>query len=148
MKDARSPLVLVTGDVVRDCHLYGGVKTAATSFSEPGTRYEERYGGAALTHELLEAAAATARAAGSTWEVALGLSLPKKLPPQLRSYGVWMDRPKRKGSKERVWRVERHFGYGPTAPINSSDTLAAQAPKRSPVQIGRASCRERVCQYV
>lgn len=49
------PLLLVTGDIVLDCHLYGGVKTAATSFSEPGTIYEQHLGGAVLTHRLLEA---------------------------------------------------------------------------------------------
>ena len=36
--------ILVTGDVVCDCHLYGGVKTEAASFSEPGTIYAERLG--------------------------------------------------------------------------------------------------------
>ena len=49
--------ILVTGDVVRDCHLYGGVKTEAASFSEPGTIYAERLGGAALTHDLIHSAA-------------------------------------------------------------------------------------------
>jgi len=49
--------ILVTGDLVLDCHLYGGVKTAATSFSEPGTEYLVRPGGAALTAELIHAAA-------------------------------------------------------------------------------------------
>jgi hypothetical protein len=38
------------------------------------------------------------------------------LPQHLRSYGVWVDTPARKGKKERVWRAERHFGYGPTEP--------------------------------
>jgi hypothetical protein len=45
--------ILVTGDMVLDCHLYGGVKTTASSLSEPGTRYRERLGGAALTDELV-----------------------------------------------------------------------------------------------
>jgi hypothetical protein len=146
------PLLLVTGDVVLDCHLYGGVKTAATSFSEPGTVYEQHLGGAVLTHRLLEA---SADAAGRVWdqarlkwsemnaarekkslaalpddlpqgrpesafEVRLGLhveDLKSSLPGHLRSYGVWSDRPAKEGSDQRVWRVDRHFGYGPTEKI-------------------------------
>lgn len=49
--------ILVTGDVVLDCHLYGGVKTAATSFSEPGTVYTTHLGGASLSEKILRAAA-------------------------------------------------------------------------------------------
>jgi hypothetical protein len=146
------PLLLVTGDVVLDCHLYGGVKTAATSFSEPGTTYEQHLGGAVLTHRLLEA---SADAAGRDWdqarhkwsetnkarkkkslvplpddlprvrpepsfEVRLGLDvkdLETSLPGNLRSYGVWSDQPAKKGSDQRAWRVDRHFGYGPMETI-------------------------------
>lgn len=111
------PLLLVTGDIVLDCHLYGGVKTAATSFSEPGTTYQQHLGGAALTHRLLEASAG---AAGSAFEIGLALQtdgLESSLPGHLRSFGVWSDRPARKGSDQRVWRADRHFGYGPTEKI-------------------------------
>jgi len=57
--------LLVTGDIVLDCHLYGGVKTAAMSFSEPGTKYDGRPGGAALTADLVHAAA---DAKGLVWD--------------------------------------------------------------------------------
>ncbi|MCE5238542.1 hypothetical protein LLH23_08625 [bacterium] len=57
--------VVVTGDIVLDCHFYGGVKTAATSFAEPGTVYTQELGGAALTHRLLSAAA---DAEGLAWK--------------------------------------------------------------------------------
>ena len=49
--------ILVTGDIVLDCHLYGGVKTAAASLNEPGTIYRQHLGGAALTYQLLQASA-------------------------------------------------------------------------------------------
>jgi hypothetical protein len=49
--------VVVTGDIILDCNLYGGMKTAATSFSEPGTRLHQELGGAALTHGLISIAA-------------------------------------------------------------------------------------------
>src|SRR5436190_13303466 len=57
--------VLVTGDIVRDCHLYGGIKTAATSFAEPGTTYQTHLGGAALSQKVLQAAA---DAKGLAWD--------------------------------------------------------------------------------
>jgi hypothetical protein len=144
-------LVLVTGDIVLDCHLYGGVRTSATSVDEPGTTYHQSLGGAALTCRLLAAAADTAgrewdeKRAGweaanakrkedslaalpddlpavrpaSAFDVRLALEAPllESLPGQLRSHCVWSERPAEKGSKNRVWRVERHFGYGPAASI-------------------------------
>jgi hypothetical protein len=135
------PTVLVTGDIVLDCHLYGGVKTAATSFSEPGTAYRQEVGGAALSCRLLNAAA---RASAAEWDakktewefenakrkkkekepLPWPMDLPEvrpefdahlafdtagldtSLPQHLRSYGVWTDRPARRGARDRVWRVE------------------------------------------
>lgn len=159
--------LLVTGDIVLDCHLYGGVKTLATSFKEPGTVYTQRLGGAALTCELVRAAA---EAAGATidnnwkketkkckrdhkalparpeglplkrplrmYNVELDLAtigLKRTLPKHLRSYGVWIDRPAKKGSKDRVWRIERHFGYGPTDPKIQGEVFKRNAMP-APVQ--------------
>ncbi len=51
--------VVVTGDVVLDCHLYGP-QTNTRTFSAPGTAYQQRLGGAALTHDLLRDAFAAA----------------------------------------------------------------------------------------
>src|SRR5919106_3850184 len=162
------PLLLVTGDIVLDCHLYGGVKTAAASSSEPGTTYTQHLGGAALTHLLLEASAdADGRAwdkARDNWsklnaerqekslpalpddlpkdrpepafEVTLGLQtagLESSLPGHLRSYGVWSDRPAKKGSDQRVWRVDRHFGYGPTESIQTGSIFNPVHPATEPV---------------
>jgi hypothetical protein len=163
------PSVVVTGDVVLDCHLYGGVKTDATSFSEPGTVYRHELGGAALTHRLLKAAADAAGAEwdsiSAEWDAASaaqqkegGGPLPRpknlpterplptfdarfafdpdvlqgKLPEHLHSYGVWADRPMRKGAEGRVWRIERHFGYGPSRTLDPGTfhlaTTAGAAP--------------------
>jgi RyR domain-containing protein/ATPase family protein associated with various cellular activities (AAA) len=124
------PTVLVTGDVVLDCHLYGGVKTAATSFSEPGTTYWQHVGGAALTCRLLHAAS---RAAGDAFATHFAFEegpFTQNLPGHLRSYGVWTERPVRRGATPRVWRVDRHFGYGPTEPMVFDDIFkpATNAP--------------------
>lgn len=59
------PTILVTGDIVLDCHLYGGMNTAAASFNQPGTVYSEHLGGSALTHELLFA---SSDANGIKWD--------------------------------------------------------------------------------
>jgi hypothetical protein len=129
MKPGQKPVVFVTGDVVLDCHLYGGAKSAATSFSELGTTYAVHSGGAALTYRLLKAAADSR---GRSRDADKGRRRPRPapvfdvrcafkdtgleraLPRHLHSYGVWTDHPVRKGAKERVWRADRHFGYGST----------------------------------
>jgi RyR domain-containing protein len=146
------PLVLVTGDIVLDCHLYGGLRTSATSLNEPGTTYEKVPGGAALTYELLKAAADTS---GRNWdakrasalakdlpaqrpmpsfEVHLGLKVPasdSKWPGQLSSYGVWGDRPAGKGSDDRVWRLARDYGYGPSEAIPKDGVFTPNEPSSS-----------------
>jgi hypothetical protein len=141
--------VLVTGDVVIDCHLYGGLETGTASSGGSGTVYAEHLGGAALTCKLLQASSDEkglvwdakksawdkenmGRAEGGkkplpwpedlaesrpvhNFEIRLDLDdskLEQTLPKHLRSYGVWNEKPQQKGSKERVWRVDRDFGYG------------------------------------
>ncbi len=113
------PTVIVTGDIVLDCHLYGGVKTAATSFSEPGTRYEQSLGGAELTRRLLHA---SAKASGDAWEAESALLVQDEghtLPGHLRSFGVWSPRAGTKSGDPAVWRIDRHFGYGPSSAVAS-----------------------------
>lgn len=142
--------VAVTGDVVLDCHLYGGVKIAATSFIEPGATYSERLGGAALTYDLIKAASDAGGLAWDTIEKAWikdnkcrekdgedilpqpkALRIPRpeaiyathldvdtkyikaNIPLHLHSYSVWTDQPSKKSSKDKVWRIQRDFGYGP-----------------------------------
>ena len=115
--------ILVTGDVVLDCHLYGGARTAGSSFGGQGTVYTEHLGGAALTRELVQAAAdaalQTKLETSTSYETHEGLvtkNLERTLPWHLRSYGVWVERPARQGSKDRVWRAQSDFGYGPVEP--------------------------------
>jgi len=106
--------ILVTGDIVLDGHLYGGVYagvgTGGGSVGGPGASYAEHLGGAVLTHELLQAAAAAAGAkkqAAPAYEPHLDLDtqgLATTLPAHLRSYGAWVAQPARKGSRDVVWR--------------------------------------------
>ena len=143
------PEALVTGDIVVDRHLYGGVKMEATSNKEPGTTETKLLGGAELSFRIMDAAA---KAAGIAWDerheqwkngndesklqgkkeqpwpkdlpkvrsykTHLGIDdtgLEDSLPGNLRSYGVWTPHLARKDAKRdapRVWRVQKHFGYG------------------------------------
>src|SRR5438874_4402279 len=60
-----TPAALVTGDIVLDSHLYGGVKTSATSQQEPGTVQDEHLGGASLSYRIMDKAA---DAKGIAWD--------------------------------------------------------------------------------
>ena len=129
---ATKPLVLVTGDIVLDCHLYRGVRAATTSFDEPGTTFRQDPGGAALTHRLL---AATAQIPGSEYAATLGLDVPgdKPLLGQLHRYGVWRDYPaskKEKDESNRTWRLDHHYGYGPyvSVPTGGFFTTRTSSP--------------------
>ena len=99
--------ILVTGDVVLDCHLYGGVKTAATSFSEPGTKYIGRPGGAALTAELISAAA---DASGLAWET---------------EENAWKaeNEKRKKDNKQPLSRPDNHPNERPTPSFNTELAL-------------------------
>jgi len=122
--------ILVTGDIVLDCHLYGAVKggvgTGGGAAGGSGASYAEHLGGAVLTHDLLQAAALAAGAkkqAAPAYEPHLDLDtqgLATTLPAHLRSYGAWVAQPARKGSRDLVWRVERDFGYGSAEPPRQS----------------------------
>ena len=66
------------------------------------------------------------------YETLLDLDIPhleQALPKHLRSYGVWSDKPMKAGEKKRVWRVDRHFGYGPTEPPRKSDIFGKNAAR-------------------
>jgi RyR domain len=131
--------ILVTGDIVLDCHLYGGVYAGVGTAA--ASAYTEHLGGAALTHKLLAAAASAAAQAKKQVAPAYGTQLDldtrelqRTLPEHLRSYGVWVAQPVRKGSRDLVWRVERDFGYGSAEPPRESvfERNPAQAPS-SPI---------------
>jgi len=117
--------VRVTGDIVLDCHLYGGVYGGVGAAA--ASAYTEHLGGAALTHGLLQASASAAaeakKKAAPAYRTKLDLDtrhLERTLPQHLRSYGVWVPEAARKGSRDLVWRVERDFGYGSAEPPRQS----------------------------
>jgi hypothetical protein len=105
-----STSVLVTGDIVRDSHLYGGIKTAATSFAEPGTAFLPHLGGAALSQKVLRAAA---DAKGLAWD---------------RLEKEWKEAKNRR-SMENVARVEK--GESPLDAIARPDKLSHSRPAKS-----------------
>ena len=63
--DKRTGWVMVTGDIVCDCHMYGGLPATGSSAAGAGASLVEVPGGAALTLHLLRAAA---NPAGLAWD--------------------------------------------------------------------------------
>src|ERR1035438_4657593 len=41
-----------------------------------------------------------------------GAGVRQTLRSNLHSFGVWTPHPEKKGAKDLVWRVQKHFGYG------------------------------------
>lgn len=94
------PIALVTGDIVRDAHLYGGVKTSPGSSQEPGTTKSVQPGGAALTKRLL---ATTGDYFGLRydkikfeWEETNANREANQKPPISQPDDLYEDRPKRR----------------------------------------------------
>jgi hypothetical protein len=154
---SQSPSILVTGDIVLDCHLYGGMRTLATSFAEPGSNYSLRPGGAALSCSLLQACP-------KAWDEAKqkfdkenrGLQAkgekpsawPSALPATRPDFQVHLglDTAKLESSLpghmrsygvwtehppteggKPVWRMTQGFGYGPWAASNPDEVFKRKA---------------------
>lgn len=104
------PLVVVSGDLLVDHHLYDGVR-CPTPLSACKTRLENRPGGAGLTSDLL---AATARLDGErAWSVELNSDRPPSEEILPESFAVWRLRPQKPGDERNlVWRLSDPLGYG------------------------------------
>lgn len=148
-----SSTILVTGDFVRDVHLY--IKSAGESApaGPQATVHAEALGGAALTHRLLtraralakerqDAANADRRAKNQPEEpdkplpdICLGVETDANGLPvpfdSLTSYGVWTPHPTAPKLKDMVWRVSMSGGYGtaasPAKPMPMPRPAAVQA---------------------
>lgn len=110
-----TPAILVTGDIVTDIHLYVAPPNGSGPLAARGTLLSERLGGAALTLDLLRAAATASGRDPATVQLGVEATGPagSATPAHLRSYGVWTPHAAAPKSKDVVWRVSADGGYGP-----------------------------------
>lgn len=125
-KAVTSPSIVVTGDLVKETHLYQGSRTSASYDATSGFLVETKLGGANLLHELLE----TVQPGISV----LGLTIDTQAiwPSNLNAQAIYA--PSRAGFKsdpprpaqekpEKVWRVKQPLGYG-----NAGDVPPLEPP--------------------
>ncbi|HNW60961.1 MAG TPA: RyR domain-containing protein [bacterium] len=109
------PVVLVTGDVMVDHHLYGGDRPEPHAAAKTGTREFIADGGAGLLFHLLAELSRTTRASAAplgTFTPRFGLSAEifQHLPEAMHGYALWKPFPADKEHK--VWRIAEPLGYG------------------------------------
>lgn len=112
-----SPCIVVTGDLVRETHLYQGSRKSASNDVTSGFLVETKLGGANLLHELLETVQPGISELGL--EIDTHASWPSYLDAQAIyapfAAGFKSDPPLPAGKKpEKVWRVTQPLGYGNT----------------------------------
>lgn len=102
-------VIVVTGDIVADHHIYQGERATPHSERDIGTLISAQVGGASLLHRLITQACKDLAAS-----VHLGLQEPNLdlLPPSMHGYALWAAVPSSPGSKDRTWRIDRMLGYG------------------------------------
>ena len=119
-KAVMNPSIIVTGDLVRETHLYQGSRRSASSDVTSGFLVETRMGGANLLHELLESVQPGVSVLGlkidthATWPSYLDAqAIYAPFPAGFKS-----DPPVPAGKKpEKVWRVTEPLGYGNTCDV-------------------------------
>lgn len=111
-------LVLVTGDVITDHHIYKGERDAPRAKDVFGTMVTETHGGAKLLHEIISKVAEATNndlpedEAGYAVQFGLKIDTNLKLPSDHNSYALWSPCAKEKDSKKLVWRMTEPMGYG------------------------------------
>lgn len=110
-----NPSIIVTGDLIRETHLYQGARRFASSDATAGFLIETKWGGAAMLHELIEAAQPGVSLLGLETDTAA--PWPTHLEAQAvyspSAAGFRADPPPLPGEKpEKVWRVTQALGYG------------------------------------
>ncbi|MEI8383234.1 MAG: AAA family ATPase [Planctomycetota bacterium] len=119
-KAVTSPSIVVTGDLVRETHLYQGSRTSASNDATSGFLVETKLGGANLLHELLETVQPGISVLGL--EIDTHVTWPSYLDAQAiyapSLAGFKSDPPLPAGKKpEKVWRVKQPLGYGNTSDV-------------------------------
>jgi hypothetical protein len=144
------PQIIVTGDLVREVHVYQGSRVFASGETIAGTRVQPEWGGARLLHDILKAARPGISA--------LGLEINKEAewPEHLDVHALYepsptgfkSDPPLAPGEKpKKVWRVSHSPGYGfgsvvpPAEPPVTRITFDEPRPKVLVIDDGGAGFR-------
>ena len=107
--------ILVTGDIVRETHVYQGSRTFAVNPCDSGTRLHEGMGGADLLRAILEAAQPGVSLAG------LKVDRSQPWPGHLQAHALYVPgaegfksdpKPAAGDKPKKVWRVSQTLGYG------------------------------------
>jgi hypothetical protein len=107
--------ILVTGDIIREVHLYQGTRSYPWHATPLGTRVRSEWGGASLVHSILETAQP------GLAELDFEIDENKEWPSHLTSYALYAesaygfdsDPAAAPGEKrKKVWRVVQPTGYG------------------------------------
>ena len=104
------PTVLVTGDVVVDCHLYERDRPASSDATPRGLHLHEEYGGAVLTQRLIQEVLDPQKHGEARTPFDLTGNL-AGVDQRFRAYALWQPTPKAPGSKQDVWRMVTPLGY-------------------------------------
>ena len=147
---AMTPRILVTGDLIRETHLYQGSRRFSSYAAASGFLVETTFGGAKLLHDLLESAEPGVSVLG------LEVDANAVWPSHVDAHAVYgpftagfkSDPPPPPGKKpDKIWRVAEPLGYGASGdvppiepPVNRRD-LGTVSPRVLLVDDGGAGFR-------
>ncbi len=104
--------ILVTGDVLKDIHIYQGYRNYPRSNRAPATEKSEEKGGSYLSYSILKQLKS-----GTTkipFDILFGLQeeFLSFLKPAQTGFAIWKEYKYDKDSNRKVWRIEKKLGYG------------------------------------
>ncbi|MBN2103746.1 hypothetical protein JW835_06875 [bacterium] len=110
------PVILITGDVLIDHHIYLGERNSSSSIQSLGTHIKKTNGGAGLLYKMLEVISHqrnhNEKAVPFRVQFGYNKTIFGKLYTNLHRYALWKPCPLKAGSDHFVWRMARTLGYG------------------------------------
>jgi hypothetical protein len=149
MSTNSNPKILVTGDLIREVHVYQGKRLYPSDDTTVGTRVRTEWGGANLLQSILEEAQPGVSA------LSLEIDEKQNWPTHLSAYALYEESPLgfkndplAPGEKpKKVWRVAQPLGYGagfevpPVEPPAIPKSLSGAVPQVLLVDDGAAGFR-------